>query len=407
MKMVTGGVTIAKGFKAAGAHVGLKRKRKDLAILMCDVPATVAGVFTTNTVKGAPVVWSQKVVTSGNPIKALIVNSGHANSCTGPQGFIDCETMAVTTAKHLGCKPEEVIVASTGYIGVQLPIDKIVEGIPVVTALLDKTSVAGTMAAEAIKTTDVYTKEIAFKIKLGGKVVHIGGMAKGSGMVHPNMATMLSFITTDANISHEAMMAAMQESVVTTYNMISVDGDNSTNDMAIVMASGLAGNDLIDSVEHPDYATFAQTLHAINEYMAKAIAKDGEGATKFVEVEIIGSQSKEDAQKLAKSVVKSSLVKTALFGEDANWGRIIAALGGGGVFFDPAKLTIKYESNGGELALMTSGQPMVIDSIAATKVLSEKDIKISIDLMAGASEARAWGCDLSYDYVRINGAYRP
>lgn len=406
MLKVNGGVTVPKGFKAAGEHVGLKRKRKDLAILISAVPATVAGVFTTNVVKGAPVIWSHKVVTSAAPIKAVVVNSGQANSCTGPQGYDHCVQMAEATAQALGCAAEEVAVASTGYIGVPIPIDKIVAGIPLVAAKLDTTEECGTAAAEAIRTTDLFTKQIAFQLDIHGTKVMIGGMAKGSGMVHPNMATMLAFVTSDINISQALLAQAMQDSVSTTYNMISVDGDTSTNDMALVFANGLAGNELIDSADDEGYIIFKNALHAVNEYLAKQVARDGEGATKFVEVSIVGSESREDAQKLAKSVVSSSLVKTAMFGEDANWGRIIAALGRGGVDFDPGKLSIWFESDAGQLLLMNDGKPLCVDSTVAQKVLGEKDIRIGIDLMSGGSEARAWGCDLSYDYVRINGAYR-
>jgi len=407
MKKVAGGVTVPKGFKAAGEHVGLKRKRKDLAILMSEVPATVAGVFTTNVVKGAPVLWSHKCVSSGQPMKAVIINSGHANSCTGPQGEVHCEQMAAATSQALGCMPEQIAVASTGYIGVPLPIEKIEAGIPIVAALLADTEDGGTTAAEAIRTTDLFTKQIAFELDIDGTKVMIGGMAKGSGMVHPNMCTMLAFVTSDIAITQELLSKAMKESVCTTYNMISVDGDTSTNDMALVFTNGLAGNALIESADDPNYEIFKNALHTVNEHLAKLVARDGEGATKFVEVSVLGSESREDAQKLAKSVVSSSLVKTALFGEDANWGRIIAALGRGGVPFDPSKLSIWFESDAGQLPLMAGGQPMVVDSGAAHKVLSEKDIRIGIDLMSGGSgDARAWGCDLSYDYVRINGAYR-
>ncbi len=406
MLKVAGGVTVPKGFKAAGAHVGLKRKRKDLAILISDVPATVAAVFTTNVVKGAPVTWSQQVVASGDPIKAIIVNSGHANSCTGPEGDVHCRQMAESAAHHLQCQPEHVIVASTGYIGVPLPIEKVVAGVPVVTELLAADRSAGTAAAEAIKTTDSFTKEIAIAFKLGDTIVHMGGMAKGSGMVHPNMATMLAFITTDASITQEALTAAMKESVGTTYNMISVDGDTSTNDMAIVLANGLAGNETITSVDDPNFAVFKRALHFVNESLAKSIAKDGEGATKFLEVAVSGSGSQEDAQKLAKAVVSSSLVKTALFGQDANWGRIMAALGSCQVPFDPSKVSIQFQSSGGTIDLMNEGKPTVLDKEFVGRILCEKEICVSIDLMSGNSSARAWGCDLSFDYIRINGAYQ-
>ena len=404
--MMTGGVTVPRGFSAAGAHVGLKRKRKDLAIVVSSEPCETAAVFTTNVVKGAPVVWGKKVVAEGKKVRGIVINSGHANSCTGSEGFVHTEQMAHATAELIGCEAEQVIVASTGYIGVPLPMDKILAGIPVVFDDLKGNKPAGTDAAEAIRTTDSFTKEIAFQITIKGKKVKIGAMAKGSGMVHPNMATMLSFITTDVNIDGALLQQALSESVNSTYNMISVDGDTSTNDMCVVLANGMAKNERIESVDDPGYSTFKQALHTVNELMAKAIARDGEGATKFLEVSVLGSSNQEDARKLAKTVVSSSLVKTALFGQDANWGRIIAALGRGGVNFDPSKLSIKFESSAGELSLMDFGVPMAIADSDAQKILGEKEIRIAIDLMDGVSEACAWGCDLSLDYVRINGSYR-
>ncbi len=405
MLKISGGVTVPQGFCAAGAHVGLKRKRKDLAILMATVPCAVAAVFTTNVVKGAPVIWSQKALDSNKLARAIVVNSGHANSCTGDEGIKHTEQMAAATAEAIGCDPEQVIVASTGWIGVPLPIDIVLAGIPVVYGQLDSSTEGGTACAEAIKTTDSFTKEIAFQITVGGKAVKIGAMAKGSGMVHPNMATMLSFITTDVNIDQSLLQAALKESVPSTYNMISVDGDTSTNDMCVVMASGLAGNAMLVDETDPDYIVFKDALHRVNELMAKSIARDGEGATKFLEVSVLGSENQEDARKLAKTVVSSSLVKTALFGQDANWGRIIAALGRGGVQFDPTKLSIRFESSAGQIALMNSGIPMPFEPFEAKRVLSETDIRICIDLMAGVSEACAWGCDLSMEYVRLNGSY--
>lgn len=406
MIKIAGGVTAPHGYSAIGAHVGLKRKRKDLALIVSDVPATVTAVFTTNTVKAAPVLWNQDVVNGSNQVKAIVVNSGQANSCTGKVGFEHCQIMARTTADVLDCQPQQVMVASTGLIGVPIPIEKATAGIKLLAGQLGRDADAATLAAEAIMTTDSFSKEIAVQINVLGIPIKIGGMAKGSGMVHPNMATMLAFLTTDALITPALLQKAMRDSTCTTYNMISVDGDTSTNDMAIMLANGLAGNALIDDPNSDEYKIFCQAVHSVNTFLAKAIARDGEGATKFLEVSIQGTQTLEDAQKLARSVVSSSLVKTALFGQDANWGRIIAALGRGGVMFDPQGICIQFASDAGEVSLMQQGKPLHFDADKASKILSEKNIRISIDLSEGESAATAWGCDLSYDYVRINGSYR-
>jgi len=401
----SGSVTSAKGFKAAGAHIGVKRKRKDLALIYSEVPATVACMFTTNVMKAAPILWNQSVVAGSQTIRGIVINSGNANSCTGKEGLENAETMAATYAECIGVKPEEILVCSTGVIGVQLPMEIITKGIKSVSAGLEHSKLAGQLAAEAIMTTDTYTKQISVDFEVDGKKVSLGAMAKGSGMIHPNMATMLSFITTDLNISSEMLEKALKDSGADTYNMISVDGDTSTNDMVAIMANGLAGNKKIES-EDAGFFTFCQALKEVNTHLAKIIVQDGEGATKFLEAQVAGAASKDDARLLARSIVSSSLVKTAFFGEDANWGRIICAMGYSGAKFDPASVSISLESSGGMLELLKLGEPVCVNEILAKQILSEKNIVIHVCMNSGIEDATAWGCDLSYDYVRINGSYR-
>lgn len=401
----TGGVTSPKGFMAAGAHIGVKRKRKDLSLVWSDVPAHVAAAFTTNVMRAAPILWNEKVVAGGKPVRGIVVNSGNANACTGELGMINAEAMAATYADCMGVSKEEIIIASTGVIGVQLPIQLIKQGIESTCQDLDCSAEAGLSAAQAIMTTDTYVKQTSLTFEVDGKKVTIGAMAKGSGMIHPNMATMLSFLTTDLNISPALLTKALKESSAETYNMISVDGDTSTNDMVAILANGKAGNKLIES-EGSDYLTFCQALKTINTDLAKAIVRDGEGATKFLQVEVKHADSIAEARKLARSIVSSSLVKTAFFGEDANWGRIICAMGYSGVSFKPETVSIAIESAAGRLELMQEGEPVVVNEILGKAVLAEKDIIIHIDMKEGLSEATAWGCDLSYEYVRINGSYR-
>lgn len=401
----TGGVTSPKGFMAAGAHIGVKRKRKDLSLVWSDVPAHVAAAFTTNVMRAAPILWNEKVVAGGKPVRGIVVNSGNANACTGELGMINAEAMAATYADCMGVSKEEIIIASTGVIGVQLPIQLIKQGIETTCQDLDCSAEAGLSAAQAIMTSDTYVKQTSLTFEVDGKKVTIGAMAKGSGMIHPNMATMLSFLTTDLNISPALLTKALKESSAETYNMISVDGDTSTNDMVAILANGKAGNKLIDS-EGSDYLTFCQALKTINTDLAKAIVRDGEGATKFLQVEVKHADSIAEARKLARSIVSSSLVKTAFFGEDANWGRIICAMGYSGVSFKPETVSIAIESAAGRLELMQEGEPIVVNEILGKAVLAEKDIIIHIDMKEGLSEATAWGCDLSYEYVRINGSYR-
>ena len=400
---IVGSVTAPIGYSATGAHIGLKKKKKDLTIIKSEISATASGVFTQNLVKAAPVLWNQQIV--NNKVKAIVVNSGNANACTGELGFKHTEIMAQTLADCIKTTKEEIIVSSTGVIGVHLPIEKIVEGIKTVVLTLETTREAAKRAAEGIITTDTYTKEIAVEVEIDGKPVRIGGMAKGSGMIHPNMATMLSFVTTDADISKIMLDKALKDSVENTYNMISVDGDTSTNDMVIVLANAMAQNTPITE-ENENYFKFKSALDYVNKYLAKQIVNDGEGVTKVLEVVVKGTSTKNDARKIAKSIICSNLVKTAFFGEDANWGRILCAAGYSGANFNPEKTSISFSSLGGEITLFSNGEPLNFDEDKALQILKERKIQILLSLQDGTEEAAAWGCDLSYEYVKINGEYR-
>lgn len=406
MKVIkTGGVTTPTGFKTSGINCGIKQSGKnDLAIIYSEVPGVTSIMTTTNLVKAAPILWCNEVIS--NPYKqAIIVNSGNANACTGKKGEEAVEATAKKVAAVLGLKPEDVLVASTGIIGLALPVEKILAGIDVLVPKLGNTKEDGQVAANTILTTDTTAKTIAVEVEIQGKSVHIGGMAKGSGMIHPNMATMLSFVTTDANIEPELLQKLLRETTIDTYNMISVDGDTSTNDMVTVMANGLAGNSKLEE-NSQDYEIFKEAFVYVHKTLAKKIIRDGEGATKFVEVEVYGTKTKDDARTLAKSVITSSLVKTALFGEDANWGRVLCALGYSGASFDPLKVSLVFSSVAGMITLLNDGVPIAFDEDEAKKVLSEIDIHISVELKEGDEKAVAWGCDLSYEYVKINGDYR-
>lgn len=405
MKIVDGGINAAKGYLAYGTHVGVKRRRKDLAFVVSEVPAHYSGTFTTNVVKAAPVLWNMEIYKHQKPIKAIVINSGNANACTGEQGMQDNEAMAVAVAQGLACHKEEVLVGSTGVIGVNLPIETILTGINKYVRKPSDQIEDGHLAAEAIRTTDTFTKEIAVEIEIGGKTVTIGGMAKGSGMIHPNMATMLAYVTTDVNISLELLDKAVKDSVADSYNMISVDGDTSTNDMYSVLANGLAGNVILVE-EHEDYLVFKKALDFVNKELAMMIVKDGEGATKFIEVNMHGARSKKDAQTLAMSVVTSNLVKTAFFGNDANWGRVLCAMGYSGVKFDPSQVTLTYTSEAGSIDLMVNGVPQKFDEALALEIIKVNGVKVNVFMEEGTSKGTAWGCDLSYDYVKINGEYR-
>lgn len=405
MKLIKGSVTSPIGFKAYGDFVGIKRKRKDLAIVISECEAQYAAVFTTNVVKAAPVLWNKALLEKGGKLQGIVVNSGNANACTGEKGNKHNLMMAEKTAAMFGLKAEQVAVASTGVIGVELPIDTVIAGIELVAKNVQATEEGGLAAAEAIMTTDTYMKNAAVQFEIDGKVITIGGMAKGSGMIHPNMATMLSFVTTDLNISAELLNKALKEDVEDTYNMISVDGDTSTNDMLLLLANGMAGNAQLTE-ENEDYSLFRHALKMLNEHLAKLIVNDGEGVTKFLEVTVKGATSKEAAKTIAKSIITSNLVKTAFFGEDANWGRVLCAMGYSGAAFDPNKVKLTYKSLQGELVLMEGGMPIPFNEDEALKLLKERNIQVIAELQDGDGEATAWGCDLSYEYVKINGEYR-
>lgn len=405
MKIIQGGITAAKGYKANGSHVGVKRKRKDMAFVVSEVPALYSGTFTTNVVKAAPVLWNMGIYKNQYPVSAIVINSGNANACTGEQGLKDNEALARTVAQELNVEAKNVLVGSTGVIGVELPIDKMLTGIKKNISKVEATLAGGAHAADAIRTTDTFTKEVAVEIEIAGKTVTIGGMSKGSGMIHPNMATMLAYVTTDVKISFDLLDKAVKESIDDSYNMISVDGDTSTNDMYTILANGQAGNEELVE-EHEDYLIFKKALDYVNIQLAQMIVKDGEGASKFIEVNIEGTRSKKDAQKLAMSVITSNLVKTAFFGNDANWGRVLCAMGYSGVKFDPMKVTLKYVSEAGEIDLMVEGVPQKFDEAKALKIIEPKEVKVNVYLAEGTSKGTAWGCDLSYEYVKINGEYR-
>ena len=352
MKVIEGGVTAAQGFLAAGLSAGIKKgNTKDMAMLYSKVPCEAAGTFTTNIVKAAPVKWDQKIVYESEKAQAVICNSGIANACTGEEGFGCCKETAKAASLALNIPEDSVLVASTGVIGQQIPIEKIKKGIENMAPLLSESISAGTLAAEAIMTTDTVKKEIAVEVEIGGKNVTVGGMCKGSGMIHPNMCTMLSFVTTDAAISKELLQEALSEDIKDTYNMISVDGDTSTNDTVLLLANGLAGNKEITE-KNEDYALFCEALNYINETLAKKMAGDGEGCTALFEVKIVGAETKDQAKVLAKSVITSSLTKAAIFGHDANWGRILCAMGYSGAQFDPEKVDLFFESAAGKIQLI-------------------------------------------------------
>lgn len=407
---VPGGVTAPRGFKAAGVHAGIKRKRRDVAVIVSDVPAAAAGAYTKNLVKAAPLLVTKEHIANG-PIRAIVCNSGNANAVTGEQGLADAREMAVVTAQAIGAAPEEIAVASTGVIGVPLPMDKVTAGIKLAVAALaagdgdasdDGGSDSGSLAAaRAIMTTDTVPKQIAVEFLIKGKTVRIGAIAKGSGMIHPNMATMLAFVTTDAAIAPHALQAVVSRSVERTYNRITVDGDTSTNDMVVVLANGLAGNEPLD-VDDPELAVFEQALDYVNTYLAKEIARDGEGATKLIEVRVQGAASEADALQIARSIAGSNLVKTAVYGNDANWGRILAAAGYSGVDFDPAVVDIWI----GDVLVAKHGAGLAFDEERAAAVLQQPEVTLTVSLNAGTASAVVWTCDLTEGYVRINARYR-
>ena len=406
MEKIKGGVTAAKGYEAAAAAAGIKyTDRTDMALIYSKVPCIAAGTFTTNVVKAAPVRWDQQIVKNGDKVQAVIVNSGIANACTGEEGFGYCRETAKAAAAALDISEQGVLIGSTGVIGKQLPMDKVAAGIRALSRKKNASLKNGTEAARAIMTTDTCEKELAVTIEVGGKTVTIGGMAKGSGMIHPNMCTMLSFITTDAVISKEALQKALSEDVMDTYNMISVDGDTSTNDTVLLLANGMAENPQIEDGTE-DFRKFQEALHVINEYLARKIAGDGEGATALFEVKAVGCESREQAKTLAKSIVCSNLTKTAIAGHDANWGRILCAMGYSGAQFDPEKVDLFFESSAGRIQIIENGTAVDYSEEEATKILSESEVRAIADVKMGDKEATAWGCDLTHGYIEINADYR-
>ena len=406
MKQIAGGVTAAKGFEAASAQAEIKYKnRTDMALVYSQVPCTVAGTFTKNVVKAAPVMWDKKIVSEYGVAQAVVVNSGIANACTGKPGMDCCQAEAEHAGKLLGIPAESVLVGSTGVIGMQMPVDRLKAGIEKLVAAKEGTLEAGLAAAKAIMTTDTIHKEIAFEFEVGGKTATIGGMCKGSGMIHPNMCTMLGYVTTDVKISKEMLQKALSADIEDTFNMVSVDGDTSTNDTLLVLANGLAGNEEIVA-EGPDYDAFCAALNAVNTYMSKKMAGDGEGATALFMTKVIGADTKENARTLAKSVICSSLTKAAIFGHDANWGRILCALGYSGVQFDPENVDLYFEGKSGKIHIFGNGIAKDYSEEEATAILSEEEVTALVDMHMGEAEATAYGCDLSYDYVKINADYR-
>ena len=406
MRQIEGGVTAAKGFMAAGVEAGVKYlNRKDMALVYSTVPCVAAGTFTTNVVKAAPVLWDKRIVETSPFVQAAVVNTGMANAATGKQGTECCEREAKCAGELLGLPAEAVLVASTGVIGMQLPQDRIMEGIRKLVQAKSGSREAAQDAAEAIMTTDTHPKQIAVETSIGGRTVTLGGMCKGSGMIHPNMCTMLGFLATDARISKQMLQKALSQDIVDTFNMISVDGDTSTNDTLVIMANGLAGNEEI-TAEGEDYDAFCEALHYVNTYLARQMAGDGEGATALIEAKVAGAASKEDARILAKSVICSSLTKAAVFGHDANFGRILCALGYSGVQFDPEKVELYFQAGEESIQIFGSGSACDYSEEEATRILSQPEVRIIADMHMGTAEAAAWGCDLSYDYVKINADYR-
>ena len=396
-------ITDVPGIKASGIAGGLKKSgKKDMCIIYSEEKAVSAAAFTTNKVKAAPVLLNMENIKNQNT-QAIVVNSGNANACTGQEGYDNAVMTAKIAAKNLGLSEKEVLVQSTGVIGVQLPMDKLEKA--VVEGCKHISEDGGHDAATAIMTTDTFEKEFAVEVKIGGKPVKIAGIAKGSGMIHPNMATTLSFIMTDVNIEKNMLEKMFKESVDDSYNMISVDGDTSTNDMSTILANGMARNKIIDS-EDSDYYAFKEALDYLNKELAKLIARDGEGATKLLEVEVVNAMDVKSAKEAAKSVITSNLAKCAFFGADANWGRILCAVGYSSAEFNPDKVDIFFMSKDKKIQVAEDGRGLDFDEDLAKEILLEKDIRVFIDLKDGSAKATAWGCDLSYEYVRINGDYR-
>lgn len=406
MKQIAGGVTAPNGFFATGVEANIKyANRKDMAMIYSKAPCKVAGTFTKNVVKAAPVLWDKEFVEQKRMAHAVVVNAGIANACTGKEGYDCCKAVAKETEKLLKLPENSVLLGSTGVIGMQLPVEKMCQGIQKLAENLSSDIKGGTLAAEAIMTTDTRKKEIAFEVEIGGKKVTVAGMCKGSGMIHPNMCTLLAYVTSDVAISQELLLKALQEDVKDTYNMVSIDGDTSTNDTCLLLANGMAENPEITK-EDADYQKFCKALHAVNTYLAKQMAGDGEGATALFEVKVTKAKTREEAVVLSKSVVSSNLVKTAIAGHDANWGRIYCALGYSGVDFDPEQVDLSFESKAGTIQITKQGVALNYSEEEAAKILSEEEITACIVMNSGEAEAVAWGCDLTHEYISINADYR-
>lgn len=406
MKTIDGGVTSARGFRAASTAAGIKYEgRTDMAMIVSDMPCTAAGTFTSNLVKAAPVLWDRDIVTNGGQAQAVVINAGIANACTGEEGFACCRETADEVRKQFGFDESQVLVASTGVIGMQIPTDRIRAGIRAMKPDLSDSREAGHAAACAIMTTDTKPKEAAVTFNANGKTITVGGMSKGSGMIHPNMCTMLAFVTTDLNISKELLDEAVKNDVVDTFNMISVDGDTSTNDTLLVLANGAAGNEPVTE-KNEVYEKFCEALHQVNETLAKKMAGDGEGATALFEVRIVGAETKQQARILSKAVIGSNLTKAAIFGHDANWGRILCAMGYSGAEFDPDCVDLFFESSAGKIQILKDGRALNYSEEQATEILAQPEVAAVADLHMGSESATAWGCDLTYDYVKINADYR-
>ncbi len=406
MKEIKGGITSPKGFKAAVTAAGIKYQgRTDMAMVTCEVPCECAGTFTSNVVKAACVQWDQKLVYSGRPMQAVVVNSGIANACTGKEGFDACEATAKAVEAALGIPADTVAVASTGVIGMQLPVERLENGVKAMAKTLEASIEASTAASKAIMTTDTVNKEIAVTFEADGKLITLGGMSKGSGMIHPNMCTMLGFLTTDLAIDKGLMQEALSEVIKDTFNMITVDGDTSTNDTLLLMADGLAQNTRITS-KNSDYASFKEALFYVCRYLARRMASDGEGATKLFEAKVVNAKTKEDARILSRAIVGSNLSKAAIYGCDANFGRFLCAMGYSGAQFDQNDVELFFESSEGRLQVFDKGTPLDFDEELAVKIMKASEVTVYVDMHEGSEEATAWGCDLTYDYVKINADYR-
>ena len=406
MEIIEGGITSPAGFKAASAAAGIKYQgRTDMAMVTSDVPCVCAGTYTSNIVKAACVLWDKEITESGRPMQAVVVNSGIANACTGEEGFEACRKTASAVTEALGITADTVAVASTGVIGMQLPTEKLAAGVRMMVPELKSTKEAGTAASKAIMTTDTINKEIAVTFEAGGKKITLGGMSKGSGMIHPNMCTMLGFLTTDLSIEKKLMQEALSAVIKDTFNMITVDGDTSTNDTLLLMANGLAGNETITE-KNADYDAFYEALFTVCRYLARRMAGDGEGASKLFEAKVVNAKTKDDARTLSRAIVGSNLSKAAIFGCDANFGRFLCAMGYSGSVFDQKDVELFFESKAGRLQVFKFGVPLDFDEDLAKKIMQEDEVTVFVDMHEGTEEATAWGCDLTFDYVKINADYR-